>query len=91
MTDEAFALRILIVAPVGRDASAMAELLQIHGHSVRVCGGLRDAGVELAHGAGALLLTEESLEREQIAALLPRLDRQPAWSELPVILLATAG
>jgi CheY-like chemotaxis protein len=56
-----------------------AELLEIHGHNVRVCGDLWETGVELARGAGAMLLTEESLDREQIAALLPRLDRQPAW------------
>jgi len=91
MTDEAVALRILIVAPVGRDAPAIVELLESEGHLTRVCSGLRDAAVEVEEGAGALLLTEESLEREQIAALLPRLDRQPAWSELPVIILTTAG
>jgi len=91
MTDEAVALRILIVAPVGRDAPAIVELLESQGHLTRVCSGLRDAGVQVEEGAGALLLTEESLEREQIAALLPRLDRQPAWSELPVIILTTAG
>src|SRR5579863_6262443 len=91
MTDEAVALRILIVAPVGRDAPAIVELLQSHGHLARVCSGLSDAAVEVEQGAGALLLTEEALEREQIAELLPRLDRQPAWSELPVIILTTAG
>lgn len=91
MTDEAAAHRILIVAPVGRDAPAIVELLQSHGHLARVCSGLRDAAVQVENGAGVLLLTEESLEREQVAALLPRLDRQPAWSELPVIILTTAG
>jgi len=91
MINDAAALRVLIVAPVGRDAPAIVELLESQGHFTRVCSGLRDAGVQVEEGAGALLLTEESLEREQIAALLPRLDRQPAWSELPVIILATAG
>jgi signal transduction histidine kinase/ActR/RegA family two-component response regulator len=91
MKSEVLALRILIVAPVGRDAPAMAELLQSRGHFTRVCSGLREAGIEVGEGAGALLITEESLEREQIAAMLPRLDRQPAWSELPVIILTTAG
>ena len=91
MVNDALALRILIVAPVGRDAPAIVELLESHGHLARVCGGLGDAGAEIEEGAGALLLTEESLEREQIAALLPRLDEQPAWSELPVIILMTAG
>ncbi|MDE2264061.1 MAG: response regulator [Gammaproteobacteria bacterium] len=91
MTSEELALRILIVAPVGRDAPAIAELLESHGHVARVCSGLRDARDQIEHGAGALLLTEESLQPEQIAELLPRLDRQPAWSELPVVILATAG
>jgi signal transduction histidine kinase/ActR/RegA family two-component response regulator len=89
--DEALALRILIVAPLGRDAAAMVELLQSHGYLAQVCGGLADAAAAMDQGAGALLLTEESLEREQMAALLPRLDGQPAWSELPVIILTTVG
>lgn len=91
MTNDTLALRILIVAPIGRDASAIVELLESRGHLARVCSGLSDAGAQLEQGAGALLLTEESLQPEQIAALLPSLDRQPAWSELPVIMLMTAG
>jgi signal transduction histidine kinase/ActR/RegA family two-component response regulator len=91
MADEGLALRILMVAPIGRDAPAIAELLESHGYLAQVCSGLADAGVEVEQGAGALLLTEEALEREQIAALLARLDGQPAWSELPVIILTTAG
>src|SRR5690242_8462321 len=91
MTNEAVALRVLVVAPVGRDAPAIAELLESRGHLARVCSGLREAGVQLEQGAGALLLTEDSLEREQVDALLPRLDQQPTWSELPVIILTTAG
>jgi len=91
MTNDALALRILIVAPVGRDAPAIVELLQSHGHLARVCSALGEAAGELEHGAGALLLTEDSLDPDQVAALLPRLDRQPAWSELPVIILMTAS
>ena len=91
MATDGLALRILIVAPAGRDAPAIAELLESHGYLAQLCSGLADAGVEVEQGAGALLLTEESLEQEQIAALLARLDGQPAWSELPMILLATAG
>ena len=91
MTNDALALRILIVAPIGRDAPAIVELLESHGYLARVCTGLGDAGVQVEQGAGALLLTEESLELQQIAALLSALDRQPAWAELPVIILTTAG
>lgn len=91
MPNESLALRILIVAPIGRDARAIAELLESHGHLARICSGLCEAASQLEQGAGALLLTEDSLEPEQVAALLPRLDEQPTWSELPVIILTTAG
>lgn len=88
---EALALRVLIVAPVGGDATAVADLLQSHGHLARICSGLGEAGMQLDEGAGALLLTEDSLEPEEVVALLSRLDRQPAWSELPIIILMTAA
>lgn len=90
MTNEV-PLRILIVAPVGRDAEAIVELLESQGHVARVCAGLSEAGAEVEAGAGALLITEESLQPEQIAALLPTLNGQPAWSELPVIILTAVG
>lgn len=91
MMNEALALRTLIVAPLGRDAPAIAELLESHGYLAQVCGGLHEAGLQIERGAGVLLLTEDALDREQLAGLLPRLNRQPTWSELPVIILMTAG
>ena len=41
--------------------------------------------------AGALLLTEEALESPQGSLLLKLLEGQPAWSELPLIILTSGG
>jgi len=82
---------VLIVAPVGRDAAAIAALLQEHGYASHVCSGAAEATARVTAQAGALLLTEEALEREYIPGLLERLGAQPAWSELPVIILTSGG
>jgi signal transduction histidine kinase len=42
-------------------------------------------------GADALVLTEEALELANISELLKELRTQPAWSELPLIILTTGG
>ncbi|MGH8228241.1 MAG: hybrid sensor histidine kinase/response regulator [Steroidobacteraceae bacterium] len=91
MANEALSLRVLIVAPLGRDAAAIAELLEARGHPAQVCSGIREAAAPIEEAAGALLLTEESLDPQHLPALLRSLERQPAWSELPVVLLAKPG
>jgi len=83
--------RVLIVAPAGRDAAAIAGVLEEKGYSACVCPGAPEAASQAALGAGALVLTEEALDREHIPSLLRQLDAQPAWSELPVIILTSGG
>lgn len=83
--------RVLIVAPLGRDAVAIATVLKGGGYASKVCAGPEHAAVQLAAGAGALLLTEESLDRQRVPQLLSQLRAQPAWSELPVIILTSGG
>ena len=79
------------MAPVGQDARAIAELLTSRGLPARICLDEAECGAEIDAGAGALLLTEEVLEAERGLGLLETLKRQPAWSELPVIILTTGG
>src|SRR5436190_3579002 len=85
-TDE----RVVIIAPVGQDAEAMAALLDAEGFRTEVSGGLAE-GCEKLSNAGALLLTEEALELPQVSDLLEALKAQPPWSELPLIILTTGG
>ncbi|MFP5277157.1 MAG: sensor histidine kinase [Acidobacteriota bacterium] len=83
--------RILILAPVGRDGPAMAGLLAEHGFTVTLCESSGDLRAHISEGAGALLLTEEALELAQLPELLARLQKQPSWSELPLIVLTHGG
>jgi signal transduction histidine kinase/ActR/RegA family two-component response regulator len=82
--------RVIIVAPVGQDAGAMAALLAGEGFQTEVCSGLMECCEKLSN-AGALLLTEEALELPQVSVLLEALKEQPTWSELPLIILTSGG
>ncbi|MGC2625827.1 MAG: PAS domain S-box protein, partial [Candidatus Udaeobacter sp.] len=83
--------RILIIAPVGRDAQGMAELLVGHGFEAQICGSLAECAAHIQSGAGALMLTEEALELGSLSHLFEALAAQPSWSELPLIILTTGG
>jgi len=83
--------RVIIVAPVGQDAAAMAALLDAKGFETQICHGLDEYSRQITDSAGALLLTEEALESAQGSVLLDALKAQPPWSELPLIILTSGG
>ena len=84
--------RVLIVAPIGRDAELTRDLLAGASIPCGICGSLaamRDTLAEL--GAGALLLTEEVLDLPDFPSLVAELAQQPPWSDVPVLLFAGSG
>jgi signal transduction histidine kinase len=81
--------RVIIIAPAGRDAEAMAALLDAKGFETQICNGLEENPRQITDSAGALLLTEEALESIPGSLLLAVLKAQPPWSELPLILLTS--
>lgn len=83
--------RILVLAPIGQDAPAMARVLNSKGLNAIVCGTALDTCHHLKTGGAVLLLTEESLELPDISHLLHHLRAQPPWSELPMIVLTRGG
>lgn len=84
-------LRVLVMAPVGQDAPAIAELLMRRGLPARVCTSAAECCAQINAGVGALVMTEESLETERGFDVFEALKVQPQWSELPVIILTTGG
>ena len=79
--------RVLIVAPVGRDAAACARLVERAGLSPLVCSDITELIVELASGADVVLLTEEALYGHSIDAAAAWVAAQPPWSDLPFVVL----
>lgn len=83
--------RILHVPPTRRDGEVTAALLATAGLDCVRCRDLDQLSVEVAAGAGAVLLTEESLTAPGIGRLLAVIQEQPSWSQLPVVLLMRGG
>ena len=80
--------RVLVLALRGRDAAVLEQLLVRDGHNSVICAGEDRLGAALEVGAGAALITEESLG--SIGTDLGRwLENQPPWSDFPFILLST--
>ena len=81
--------RILLLALRGRDAQVIEQLLENQGHTCQVCANGDALADELAQGAGAALVTEESLADTDRRRLAEWLAAQPAWSDFPFVLLST--
>jgi signal transduction histidine kinase len=83
--------RVVIIAPVGQDAPAMATLLESDGFRTRVCQTAKECAFQINAGAGTLVLTQEVLDLPRAGLLFEVLRAQPTWSELPLIILTSGG
>ena len=82
--------RVMVIAPIGADARAIATLLNENGIYSCVCQKPEEVIDEVAN-AGALVMTEEALAFPSVSTLLTALENQPPWSELPVVILTSSG
>jgi signal transduction histidine kinase/ActR/RegA family two-component response regulator len=80
--------RVLVFAPVGRDGALTRELLGRSSITAIVCASMDNLCAEFANQAGAIIMTEEALDEGSFPRLAAALNRQPAWSDIPVILFA---
>ena len=83
--------RVLILTPTGRDGSMAVDLLREVGINGVTCGDLGDLSREIDAGVAAVLIAEEALADDQYGSFANVLARQPAWSDLPVVVLTSQG
>ncbi len=84
-------LRVLVVAPTGRDSELICHLLASKGILCVTPPTAEAARIESDVGAGAVILAEEVLTQTDIDEWVSLIARQPSWSDLPVILLTIPG
>jgi signal transduction histidine kinase/CheY-like chemotaxis protein len=82
--------RVLILAPIGKDASLIESMLRSEEVDCAICPDLDTLLRELMRGAAATVIAEEALidGDTRLQALLAR---QSAWSDLPIVLLTRPG
>ncbi len=81
--------RILLLAPRGRDAEVICQLLAGIGSACEPSNDLGGLVSNLAAGAATAIITEESLAAADHGPLIDWLDRQPPWSDFPFVILVT--
>jgi signal transduction histidine kinase len=82
---------VFIFAPTGHDAPLLASVLQKNGIAPEIFFDVAALRRRLESDTGALLLAEEALSSEMIAALNATLSKQEPWSDIPIIVMTTGG
>jgi signal transduction histidine kinase/CheY-like chemotaxis protein len=83
--------RVLLLLGTARDTKLTCELLEQNGIACHPCSNAAQLRAEIDAGAGVVLVAEECLDQGAQDALMRVLDQQPAWSDLPILVLARAG
>ncbi len=84
-------LRALILAPNGRDAAVASDLVRRADVDPEVCADLPRLVAALGDDAAFVLLTEEAIRSADLKPVAQWIGAQPAWSDLPFILVTNHG
>jgi signal transduction histidine kinase/ActR/RegA family two-component response regulator len=84
-------LRVVVLAPTGKDAALTQSVFERAGIDSIRCDSMQGACDAIDDGAAALLVAEEAVGSASIDILTAWLERQPPWSDMPILVLARPG
>jgi signal transduction histidine kinase len=84
-------MRVVVLAPVGRDAALLARALFALEIDTVVAPDASSLVEIFAVGAGAAIIAEEALTPAALQGLRIWLSEQPPWSDMPFIVLTSSG
>jgi signal transduction histidine kinase/CheY-like chemotaxis protein len=84
-------LRALILAPRGRDSALAQSLLGQAGIDSVICPDMAGLIAGIDDDVGFVLLTEDAIRSADLRPLVARIAAQPAWSDLPLVLVTDHG
>lgn len=80
---------VVVFAPIGRDGPATADLLRRSGMAADVCHSVGEVLERAESDADAVFIAEEALFGQDLQDLAAWVDRQPAWSDFPFVVLTS--
>jgi len=83
--------RVMVLAPLGRDSQVALSIIGEAGYQGEAAGTLNELCAHLRDGAGMAVIAEEAFNGADIAPLVAYLQEQPAWSDLPIVLITHHG
>jgi signal transduction histidine kinase len=84
-------LRALVLAPRGRDAAVATSLVEQAGVATGICPDLAALVDTLDDDTAFVLMTEDAIRNADLKPLATWLANQPAWSDLPFVLVTDHG
>ncbi|MEB0090707.1 response regulator [Pseudomonas sp. CCI4.2] len=91
ITQRVLSERAIILAPHDQESDVALTLLEQAGFTALIAPDLAGLIAELAAGAGLAIIADEALYGINIHTLLALMDRQPSWSDMPIVLLTHPG
>lgn len=83
--------RVIIHAPIGKDARLVADVFRRSGMDCFICATTAEVVDELGKGVGALFIVDEALSADFVKSITQFLAQQQTWSDLPVLVLSKRG
>jgi PAS domain S-box-containing protein len=80
--------KVLVLPPTRRDGDVTRSLLRHVGLDCDVVSDARSLASQLDTAVGAVVLTDAAVNDPGLGLVLDAIDRQPQWSDVPVILLS---
>ena len=84
-------MRALILAPIGRDATLLANSLAALQVDTAIAAEAEALIALLTEGAGCAIVAEEALPSTSLDGLKAWLQEQPPWSDMPFVVLTFSG
>lgn len=85
-------LPVALLTPTGSDGPIAKRILEAAGMVSHVCSNMDDACQLISQDeAGVLVIAEEALSPAARVRLFETLNKQPSWSDLPIVLLTGEG
>ena len=83
---------VAVLAPTGSDTAIAERVLATAGIEVHACKAMEDVCKLISSDeAGVLVITEEALDPASRVKLFESLNKQPSWSDIPIILFTGEG
>src|SRR5829696_7535887 len=82
---------VAVLAPSGRDGRLAEQVLGKWGLTAAAHADMAALCAAVRRGVGAVLLAEEALRPSDRGLLLAALESQPAWSDVPIVVLTAEG
>jgi signal transduction histidine kinase/CheY-like chemotaxis protein len=79
---------LTVLAPTGQDADVTCSILESQGVRARKVDSVSALCEAIDAGTGAVLVAAEALSVERMKQIARVLEQQPAWSELPLLIIA---